>query len=95
MSTETQYKPPTFPWGKVTQWHRVGQYAIAEYINSDGGTSFHAYVGRDDTHHSFSTLDDALIDAIAYRNMEVNTAHRLAGFFSTLLTSDRYARRDA
>jgi len=62
-----------FPWGTPVQAHTIGDYALVEFVDSDDGeTAFCSYVQQSngsmqDTHMHSTTLDQALIDAIAYK----------------------------
>ena len=86
MSTVTQKGPDgqKFVWDRVSAWHEIGEYVIAE----TSGGKFHPYVCGCDTSHTFSTLDEALVYAIAYRNMEVNAAGWATRFFAVVLKLD-------
>lgn len=80
MRTETLRNIETrFTWGKVRQIHRIGPYLIVEYkpnkpSNAEPGwrpeVSFHPYQkeGRRwyDMHHSFGSLDTALVACVAW-----------------------------
>lgn len=82
------HKRRTFPWGTILDTHVVGPYMVFEYRESktfgdERRVSFQPYV-RDgskwqDTRSSFSTLDEALATAIAYRIEGPNT--HAAGYF--------------
>lgn len=65
-----------FVWGDISETHRVGPYAIVEYIpnrpaNAKDGwkprVSFHYYVDGKDTNHSAGSLDAALVACVAFR----------------------------
>lgn len=80
-------RPGRFVWGKIVQWHEVGRYQILEYRpfvpNSvprecRDEPRFHVYVDKKDTHTSTRGLESALIEAIAYGNLEVNHARHMA-----------------
>jgi len=59
-----------FVWGKITERHIVGPYEIVEHIQKhDGHTGFHVYVNSKDTNRNYRTLDEALLGAIAFRNL--------------------------
>lgn len=71
--------PHRFVWGKIVQIHTLGRYTFVEYREyrytrgtqgdgSEGEISFHIYVDGRSTSHSASTLDSALIEAIALAN---------------------------
>ena len=62
--------PSRFVWGQVTAIHDIGPYTFVE--TDEGG--FHVYVDGKDTCHSATTLDRALIIAVARKNLEANTA---------------------
>ncbi len=70
-----------FAWGEITEVHRAGPYLVVEYLpnralNAPDGwepsPTFSPYVEADgsllDMHHSYGSLDEALVAAIAYRN---------------------------
>lgn len=67
-----------FPWGVITQVHKVGSYQIVEYRedevwDSHGMMLFHPYIDGRDTCHDYHSLDAALIGVIAYRADGPNT----------------------
>lgn len=71
-------RPRLFTWGNVIEIHDVGPYSFIE-ASSDDVTSFHVYVDGEDTCNSCSTLDSALVFAIAHKNISsVNDARHMA-----------------
>lgn len=82
-------RPDRFWLGKILRWHEIGAYQIVEYFPNEFKdsvltgdletiTSLHVYVNKNDTGHSFKTLDRALLFAIAYASSEINRAHWMA-----------------
>ena len=86
-----------YVWGQVVNVHRVGEYAIIEYVITSethpdyGKHFFHPAIWSDkfakyndgnfswvDMHTSYSSLDEALLGAIAYKHDGENSQ---AGFF--------------
>lgn len=65
-----------FTWGTPLARHEIGDFQIVEYVDDKefvnrqselGRIYFHAYVGGKDTCQSATTLEGALIIAIAYK----------------------------
>lgn len=80
-------RPGRFVWGKIVQWHEVGCYQIVEYrpyvMNSNPRECreephFHVYVDKESKSTGASTLESALIIAIALGNLETNHAHHMS-----------------
>lgn len=70
-----------FTWGSVQDIHDIGPYTIVEYVIAREGkeiTLFHVYVDGKATDSSTSTLEGALILAIANRHLEINEARYMA-----------------
>jgi len=81
-------RPERFTWGPVLKTHRVGEdYAIVEYIPNrasnvkiedyDPSPQFSVFVRGArgdswDTGHSYRSLDEALIAAIAWKHEQAN-----------------------
>lgn len=72
--------PQRFTWGKVTKFHEIGPYTIVEYTDRfhQGVPAFHVYVDGECTSSSASTLEGALILAIAKKHLEANEARYMA-----------------
>ena len=66
--------PTTFHWGNIVNIYEIGPYGFVKYNRQDG-VFFHVYVCEVSTNTSCKTLDEAMIFAIARRNLEVNEAH--------------------
>ena len=72
-----------FVWGQVIAVHSVGEYDIVEYVPNqstnvadedyDPSPKFHSYIDSRDTSHSYSSLDAALVGAIAIKRDGINT----------------------
>ena len=81
-----------FSWGSVVKTHCIGDYQILEHRNKflyKDKTSFHAYINFKDTNCSYSSLDEALIGAIAQNNLEVNEARYATRFILKMLGMER------
>lgn len=77
MYTKSKLLYEKYTWGKLVEVHEINNYLIVEYENEyEGINSFHPYVNGYDTHCNFSSLDYALIHAIAY-----NKGHSRASEF--------------
>lgn len=84
---QIQYLKRTFVWGKIEDVHTVGDYQIIEYTSkSDKRRSFHVYLNFRDTNVSYSSLDEALAGAIAYKYEGPNS--RAAMYFVRMLDMD-------
>ncbi len=74
--------PRSFMWGTVLRVHDIGSYTLVEYEHrhayKDEGVQFHVYVDGKDTRMSETTLDNALLYAIAHKHLELNTASYMA-----------------
>jgi hypothetical protein len=70
-----------FCWGKSIHLYEVGEYAILSFYRwkTDGCTvlsgqpdknkiDFHVWINGHDTSHSFDTLDEALVGAVALKH---------------------------
>lgn len=75
--------PRAFTWGPISTIYEVGPYTIAKYTNKKGETLYHAWVEGKDTHHSYESLDAALVGAIAYRHEGPNS--QAAGYFMRMM----------
>ena len=80
-------RPDRFTWGKIASWHDVGRYSIVEYkpyvLNSSPpalkeDNLFHIYVDKKSQGTSASSLESALVTAIALGCLEVNHAHHMS-----------------
>jgi len=70
-----------FMWGSIAGIHDLGEYTFVDYVSTSTGTarrSFHVYVGGKDTHTSCDSLDEAMIYAVAWANLEINAAEHMA-----------------
>jgi hypothetical protein len=68
-----------FTWGTILKVHDFGPYTIVEYTDrSRGDILFHVYVDGKSTSNSSSTLEGAILLAIARKNLEPNTARFMA-----------------
>ena len=68
-------RPRLFTWGTILHVHDIGSYTIVEYKdNKDGKPLFHVYVDNKSTNTSTTTLEGALVYAIAYKHLEINEA---------------------
>ncbi len=80
-------RPGRFVWGKIVAWHEVGRYQIVEYLPNVPNSSpreysdqpsFHVYVDKDDKSTGASSLESALVIAVAMGNLEINHAHHMS-----------------
>lgn len=76
-------RPDRFVWGKVVAWHEVGRYQILEYSRQDDESEeprrcFHVYVDKVGHNTSASSLESALVIAVALGRLEVNHAHHMS-----------------
>lgn len=71
-------------FGKQVAIHEVGDYGIIEYVNRDDKTLFHVC----GTSTSCSSLDEALLLAIADKHMDINDAWRFSKFAMRMLKED-------
>jgi hypothetical protein len=72
-----------FRWGTITKIHVIDpfhKYEIVEYMSSMG-TLFHAYVNGQDTRKAYTTLEEAIVFAIAYGRTDAEAAAYLSEFF--------------
>ena len=68
-----------FTWGVILKVHDVGPYTIVEYEDrNDRTTKFHVYVDGKATNNSTSTLEGALMLAMARKHLEPNEARFMA-----------------
>ena len=65
MYTKESFLSKPYTWGKLVNVHEIGNYLIVEYTTDDGENHFHPYVNGKDTHHSFMSLDKALIHSVS------------------------------
>lgn len=84
-----------YTWGEVVTIHEIGEYAIVESIDwaskkteimtgvIGDTTKYHPYVNEQNTNHSYSSLDEAIIGAIAYKYDGLNS--QAAYFFSKMI----------
>lgn len=81
-------------WGKIIKIHDIGdEYTIIEAEQTDnnvhpGEINYHPYVNGKNCHTCHQTFDDALIQCIACKNFECNTAHWYAKAARKLLMKD-------
>lgn len=68
-------------WGKILKIHEIGEYQIVEFdsfelnsipLETTGDIRFHPFINHTDTCHTFKTLDEAIIFAIAKKNEGLN-----------------------
>ncbi len=80
-------RPGRFVWGKVVAWHEVGRYQILEHSPFVPNSSprevqeaphFHVYVDKKDVGVSSSSLEAALVEAIAHGCLGVNRARHMS-----------------
>lgn len=87
--------PLMFTWGKVIAVHSIGNYSIVEFAprrasnvakdDFDPSPQFHPFIKSpttgqmEDTNRSYSSLDGALVGAIAYRTEWHNTGNANVG----------------
>jgi hypothetical protein len=78
--------PRRFTWGQVAKIHDIGPYTIVEFVRHDSTeVCFHLYVDGKDECSSCSTLDGALVLAIARKHLEANEARFMAMAATKLL----------
>jgi len=64
-----------FTWGKLIKIHEIGPYAIGEYVHWENSEleethdekSYHIWVDGKDTCRGASSLESAIVQAIAYK----------------------------
>ena len=79
--------PRRFTWGPVTAMHDVGRYSLLEFEDAEGRRAWHVYVDGKDTHRSGSTLESAMLTAIAFSKFEnKNVADERARCAAVLLS---------
>lgn len=61
-------QPKRYTWGEITKIHDVGDYTVVEYTHN-GETLFAPYVEGRDLGNSASTLEEALLLAIAGKHL--------------------------
>lgn len=78
--------PELFTWGKIVRFHDIGRYTFVEYLGLiyekgrvvEGAHMeeawFSVYVDGKTALNSASSLDSALLFAVAYANLETNEA---------------------
>ena len=84
--------PMSFTWGNPVAFHDVGRYTIVEYIREgkdESEKAFHVYVDGRSTNNACSTLEKALILAIAFGSGQgINIAGHMAQAACRLLVPD-------
>jgi transcriptional regulator with XRE-family HTH domain len=86
----------SFPWGPIDRVINFERYTFVQYrfdkssmASSDysdhGSTFYQAYVDGRNTSHSFSTLDEAVVFAVAYRAEGPNT--QAATYFMKMIAT--------
>lgn len=70
-------EPHRFSMGKIEEFIDVGEYTIVKYTAGDT-VVFTPYVNGKSTQTALSSLDGALLVAIAYRTQSRHCAHILA-----------------
>ena len=74
-----RHTPGAFTWGDVVDIHDIGLYSLIEYTDHhDRKTGFHVYVDGHSTNNTFPTMDEAILFAIARKNLEPNEARFMA-----------------
>lgn len=78
-----------YPWGVIVDVHRIGRFAVVEYLQDNSNTSgrdtdrlerehgqhrFHAYIDGEDTFVTCLSLESALVLAIAHDREGPNSA---------------------
>jgi hypothetical protein len=93
---DVHIQPERFTWGKVVRFHNIGRYDFVEYYGRaykdsratgdlEDTTSFHIYVDGKSTSSGATSLEGAMITAIALGKLEVNAARWMAISASKLL----------
>lgn len=73
--------------GKSIKVHKIGEYQIVEYIDSDTGNScFSSLINYESTNHSYGSLDSAIVGCIAYKHEGCN--HRADQYFMKMIRKD-------
>ncbi len=68
--------------GTVKRVHAFGGYQIAEYKDPQNkATYYHPYVEGQSTNHSFGSLEEAAVFAIAFKADGPNSARNIAEHF--------------
>lgn len=62
-----------FNWGPVIKTHVIGDYQIIEYMDN-GEIKFSPHINFRSCHTTYTSLDIALIGAIANNSLEINEA---------------------
>lgn len=73
-----------FPWGRIIEWHNLGEYDIAEYHPYDEKpnrdlflnrerVAFHGWINGRDAMHGWDTLERAIVGLIAIKHEGPNT----------------------
>ena len=73
-----------FPWGRIIDWHKLGEYDIAEYHPYDEKSNrdlflnrervaFHGWIDGRDASSSWDTLERAIVGLIAIKRDGVNS----------------------
>ncbi len=84
--TAVKARPSCFIHGRMIRWHHIGRYSILEHNPFGVGKKstvprdevhFHVYVDEESRNTSFSSLDSALVAAIAIGNLEINHARHM------------------
>jgi hypothetical protein len=85
-----------FTWGSVIKIHTIGEYSFIEYhpwkcekgdvlvgTIYESATYFHIYISGRDTCNDATSLDDAMVMAIAFKHDGPNS--QAAGFFMKMI----------
>lgn len=72
--TDIRHHPSNYTWGKIHKFHDIGRYTIVEYKRRSaddltGDSYFAVYVEGKDQRRSCSSLDQAIIVAVATANV--------------------------
>jgi len=62
-----------FVWGVVVEVHEVGPYSIVEHLDKEDHRIFHPYVEGRDTNCGCTTIEGALLQAMAVKHIGHNT----------------------
>ena len=89
-----RHSPHLYCWGRIIKIHDIGEfYTIIEAEQTSknlhpGEINYHPYVNGKNCHTYTSSFDDALIQCIAYKNFECNTANWFAQAALKLLSKE-------
>lgn len=80
--------PSRFTWGTVERIHDIGRYSIAEYVTTRTGNErfFHIYIDGRSTSTSETTLERAILYAMAVRILGPNEGRYAANLAARMMT---------